>query len=104
VDVEGGRAPACRAVREPPLRLLNRSHMNSCTVELFGFFAVAAMATCYALEPRSPRFILLFAGACLASSTYAVLIQSWPFAVVELLWTGIAARRWRSTVSNSSHG
>ncbi len=76
--------------------------MSGWTVELFGFFAVTAMATCYALEPRSPRFILLFAIACLASSTYAVLIQSWPFAVVELLWAGIATRRWWSTVKTAS--
>ncbi len=53
------------------------------------------MAACYALEARSPRFVLLFAGFCLASSAYAVAIASWPFAVVELLWAGIAWRRYR---------
>lgn len=78
--------------------------MNSWTVDLFGFFAVTAMATCYALEARSLRFILVFAIACLASSAYTVLIRSWPFAVVELLWAGIAARRWRSTVHSSYRG
>jgi hypothetical protein len=62
--------------------------------ELFGAAAVSAMVVFYALEHRSPSFILLFALACLASSAYAVAIRSWPFAVVELLWAGIAARRW----------
>lgn len=51
------------------------------------------MAIFYALEERSPYYTLLFAGACLASSAYAVRIDSWPFAVVELLWAGVALRR-----------
>jgi hypothetical protein len=52
------------------------------------------MALFYALENRSPIFVLLFAGACVLSSLYAVAIQSWPFAVIELIWAGIAGRRW----------
>ena len=63
-------------------------------LEIFGSMAVAAMALCYALEKRSSWFILFFAGACLASSGYAAAIQSWPFATVELLWSGVAVRRW----------
>lgn len=63
-------------------------------IELFGAAAVSAMALFYALEHRSPSFVLLFALACLASFAYAVAIRSWPFAVVELLWAGIAIRRW----------
>ena len=30
---------------------------------LFGLFAVSAMLVCYALEDRSPWFVLAFAGA-----------------------------------------
>lgn len=63
-------------------------------VEWFGAVAVSLMALFYALEQRSPTFVLLFAGACLASSCYAFAIRSWPFAAVELLWAGIAVRRW----------
>jgi hypothetical protein len=33
----------------------------------FGALAVGAMLLFYALEARSPRFVLTFAGACLAS-------------------------------------
>ncbi len=65
-------------------------------IEVFGTIAVSVMAAAYALEDRSPTFILIFAIACLASSTYAVLIQSWPFAVIEFLWSGVALRRWRA--------
>ena len=63
-------------------------------VELFGAVAVSIMALAYALEDRSPTFVLVFAMACLASSSYAVLIESWPFAIIEFLWAGVALRRW----------
>ena len=33
-------------------------------ISAFGLFAVTAMLVCYALEARSPWFILAFAGAC----------------------------------------
>jgi hypothetical protein len=63
-------------------------------VDWFGTAAVASMALFYALEKRSPVYVLLFAAACLASSLYAVAIRSWPFAAVELLWAGVALGRW----------
>jgi hypothetical protein len=39
----------------------------------FGLFAVSAMLICYALESRSPWFILAFATACGLGSTYGFL-------------------------------
>lgn len=72
--------------------------------EIFGICAVSAMVILYALEERSPLFVLGFAAACAATSLYAVLIQSWPFAVVEALWSVIAVRRWlRSGSVNGTH-
>jgi hypothetical protein len=53
------------------------------------------MLVTYALEPRSPRYVLAFACACLASSIYGFLQGAWPFGVVELVWCGVALRRWR---------
>jgi len=61
----------------------------------FGAVAVAAMLVFYALEHRSPRFILCFAGACLASSAYGFLQGAWPFGVIEAVWTVVAIHRWR---------
>jgi hypothetical protein len=61
---------------------------------LFGAFAVTTMLIFYALESRSTWFLLAFAGACLASSTYGFLAGAWPFGVVELIWSGVAVRRW----------
>jgi len=40
---------------------------------LFGLFAVTAMLVTYALEQRSPWFILAFAGSCALGSAYGFL-------------------------------
>lgn len=61
---------------------------------LFGLFAVTAMLVCYALEKRSPWFILMFAGACALGSVYGFLQGAWPFGLVEAVWCMVAARRW----------
>ena len=61
----------------------------------FGALAVGAMLVFYALEQRSASFVLAFGGACLASSVYGFLQGAWPFGVVELIWAGVAVRRWR---------
>jgi hypothetical protein len=61
---------------------------------LFGLFAVSAMLICYALESRSPWFILAFAFSCALGSTYGFLQGAWPFGLVEAVWTFVAARRW----------
>lgn len=66
--------------------------MNSLTG--FGLFTVTAMLVCYALENRSRWFILAFAVACALGSVYGFLQGAWPFGVVEVVWSLVAARRW----------
>jgi len=61
---------------------------------LFGLFAVTMMLVTYALEERSPRYILAFAVACGLGSAYGFLQGAWPFGVVEAIWAGVALRRW----------
>lgn len=61
---------------------------------LFGVIAVGSMLLFYAAEERAPVFVLLFAGACIASAVYAFLQGAWPFGVVEIVWSGVAVRRW----------
>jgi len=68
----------------------------------FGALAVALMLLCYALEERAPAFVLAFAAACAASSVYGFLQGAWPFGVVELIWAGVALRRWRRRATVSS--
>jgi hypothetical protein len=60
----------------------------------FGLFAVTAMLVCYALERRSNRFVLGFAGACALGSVYGFLQGAWPFGLVEAVWSLVALRRW----------
>ena len=61
---------------------------------LFGLVAVTAMLVFYALERRSPWFILAFAGACALGSVYGFLQGAWPFGLVEAVWSLVAVRRW----------
>ena len=70
--------------------------MNALT--LFGVLAVTAMLLFYALEDRSPWYILALAGACAGGSAYGFLQGAWPFGVVEAIWAGVAIRRWRTRV------
>jgi hypothetical protein len=43
------------------------------TLTLFGLCAVTAMLVFYALEDRSPWFVLAFGGACALGSVYGFL-------------------------------
>ena len=68
---------------------------------LFGLFTVTAMLVCYALEDRSPWFVLAFAGACALVSVYGFLQGAWPFGLVEAVWSLVALRRWRRLMGRS---
>ena len=65
-------------------------------VTLYGVFAVTFMMGMYTLESRGRRFVLAFALGCVLSSLYGFLSGAWPFGVVELIWSGIAVRRYRN--------
>jgi len=52
------------------------------------------MLITYALERRSPWFVLAFAIACLLGSMYGFMPGAWPFGLVEAVWFAIALRRW----------
>lgn len=69
--------------------------MDSLT--LFGFITVTVMLIAYALERRGRIWILIFAIACLFSALYGFLAGTLPFAVVEIIWTVVALRRWMTT-------
>ena len=65
-------------------------------VTVFGICAVTFMMAMYALESRGPQFVLAFAFGCVLSSIYGFLSGAWPFGMVELIWAGVAVRRYRS--------
>ena len=66
---------------------------------IFGVLAVSLMLVTYALEARSPWFVLGFAGACALASAYGFLQGAWPFGVVEAIWAIVAFRRWQTRIS-----
>jgi len=68
--------------------------MSSPGITVFGVIALTFMVVMYALERRHPSFVLAFATGCLLSSAYGFLAGAWPFGVVELVWTGLAVRRY----------
>ena len=70
-------------------------------VTLYGLCAVTFMMAMYALERRGRAFILAFAVGCLLSSAYGFLAGAWPFGVVEIIWSLIAFRRYRTMPANA---
>ena len=69
-------------------------------LSMFGLFAVTAMMVCYALEKRSPWFILAFSAACALGSLYGFLQGAWPFGIVEAVWAMVAVGRWRTAATS----
>jgi len=68
----------------------------------FGLFAVTAMLICYALEKRSPWWIVGFAFSCWLGSAYGFLQGAWPFGIVEAIWGVVALKRWRTQTATPS--
>lgn len=66
-------------------------------VTIYGVCAVAFMMAMYALEARHRNFVLAFGVGCVLSSVYGFLAGAWPFGIVELIWSGVAVRRWITT-------
>jgi hypothetical protein len=64
-------------------------------VTIFGVCAVTFMMVMYAFEGRGRVFVLAFAFGCVLSSVYGFLAGAWPFGVVELIWAGVAVRRYQ---------
>ena len=67
--------------------------MSSVGITVYGACAVSFMMLMYALERRGNGFVLAFAIGCLLSSAYGFLSGAWPFGVVEVIWSGVALRR-----------
>jgi hypothetical protein len=67
---------------------------DTAVLHAFGLVAVTFTLICYALEDRSPGYILGFAAGSLASAVYGFLQGAWPFGLIEIAWTLVALRRW----------
>ena len=71
---------------------------------LFGVVAAGLMLVFYAVEDRSPWFVLAFAGSCVLGSVYGFLQGAWPFGVLEAIWSIVAWRRFRSRLRGDEGG
>jgi 4-amino-4-deoxy-L-arabinose transferase-like glycosyltransferase len=77
-----------------PHEIPGRTYQHITPLSAFGLFAVTAMLVTYALESKRAWFILAFAFACALGSIYRSSQGSWPFGLVEGVWSGVAVRRW----------
>ena len=59
----------------------------------FGSLAVGIMFASYWLEGRSKWFVLIFAAASALTAAYSGLVAAYPITVIEVLWAGVALRR-----------
>ncbi len=64
-------------------------------ITLYGVVALTFMMVMYALKARGRGFVLAFRLGCALSSVYGFLSGAWPFGVVEVVWAGVALRRWQ---------
>ena len=60
---------------------------------LYGVLVLTFMMVMYALERRDRWFVLAFALGCLLAGSYGFASGAWPFGVVEVIWSGVALRR-----------
>lgn len=61
------------------------------------------MLVAYALEDRSRWFVLAFAAACWFAAAYGFLQGAWPFGALEIVWGGVALRRFLKLQRLASH-
>ena len=67
---------------------------------LYGASIVTLMMVFYALEQKSSWFTLAFGISCIGSAIYGFLAGTWPFGIVESIWSLVAFRKWYSLRAN----
>ena len=65
-----------------------------------GASVVTLMMIFYALEQNSSWFTLAFGMSCIGSAIYGYLAGTWPFGIVESIWSLVAFRKWYSVRNN----
>jgi hypothetical protein len=69
---------------------------------LFGLLSLSAMLVFYALEASQSLVRACNGGGVHRPSVYGFLQGAWPFGVLELIWAGIASKRWLALKQTSS--
>ncbi len=63
-------------------------------LNILGAIDLAIMLIFYAMEPKSRNYTLLFGLTCIGSSVYGFLSGTWPFGVIEAIWTILALKKY----------
>ncbi len=63
-------------------------------LNVYGSVILTIMMIFYLIEDRSPYYTLLFGVMCIGTSAYGFLAGTWPFGVIEVVWAGIAVRKY----------
>jgi len=100
---EGVLTRMTRSSRRPIESKTESQAMQMDWLTTFGLFAVTSMLAFYALEDRSPWFVLAFAGSCALGSVYGFLQGAWPFGLVEVIWSLVSLRRWRIRLASNKY-
>ena len=69
---------------------------------IYGVVVLTFMMVMYALEGRDRRFVAAFALGCALASSYGFASGAWPFGVVEVIWSGVAFRRFYSASASGT--
>jgi uncharacterized membrane protein YeaQ/YmgE (transglycosylase-associated protein family) len=67
---------------------------------VFGVVAGTVMVVSYGLESRGAGWVAAFAVGCLGAAVYGALTGAWVFVVLELVWAGLAVRRFTLLQAN----
>ncbi|MGK9452313.1 hypothetical protein ACSSZE_13825 [Acidithiobacillus caldus] len=67
---------------------------------IYGASVVTLMMIFYALEQNSSWFTLAFGISCIGSAIYGFLAGTWPFGIVESIWSLVAFQKWYSMLDN----
>jgi hypothetical protein len=68
--------------------------LSGVALTVYGVLALTFMMIMYALEGKHRRFVLAFAVGCALTSSYGFASGTWPFGVVEAIWSLLALRRY----------
>jgi len=77
------------------MRMRSRCLVSSFSIVLtvFGVLAGTVMVVSYGLESKGAFWVAAFAVGCLGAALYGALTGAWVFVVLELVWAGLATRR-----------
>ena len=63
-------------------------------LNIYGISILTIMMILYSMERKSIIFTLLFGFSCVGTSLYGFMAGTWPFGIIEAIWSLIAFRKY----------